>query len=176
MQQQRRNSSQEKMPIKEFTIRPTSFFLLPFLQEGNVKKSRQNLNEIQNLEQTFHMSQGLYICDMSLKCDTSAWRHWYEMWYFLRCKIFSISMQSKTSGLPTQLWSLEGWIKCRPGFWSSWNCLQPPPGGQTCFSKSMWMFNWGMVTRRPLENQGHHLFPFSITIREPENFFRFWKC
>lgn len=49
------------------------FFLSPsFFRGGNVKKSRQNLNEIQNLEQTFHMSQGLYICDMSLKCDTSA--------------------------------------------------------------------------------------------------------
>ena len=66
----------------------------------------------------------LQICDMSLKCDTCAWRHWYEMWHFRRCKIFSISMQSKTSGLPTLLWSLRGWIKCRPGFWSSWNCLQ----------------------------------------------------
>ena len=40
-------------------------------------------------------------------------RHWYEMWHFRRCKIFSISMQSKTSGLGTQLGSLRSWIKCR---------------------------------------------------------------
>ena len=93
-------------------------------------------------------------------------RHWYEMWHFRRCKIFSISMQSKTSGLPTLLWSLQGWIKCRPGFWSSWNCLQlslllgPDVLRQVNGDVQL---GWSLADHAA--NQGHHLFPFSVTSR-----------
>ena len=68
-------ASQEKAPIKEFTIRTLFLMQLPFFKEGGEcgrKKIPKKSVILKKVHIHRHFTRCIYICDMSLKFDTCA--------------------------------------------------------------------------------------------------------